>query len=322
MQTTNKYATGGRRDTYQEVTGYVIEALEKGVAIWRKPWGHQSGGMGAFPKNLVTQQNYKGWNHFYLSWAIRIGGFSSPYFITFKQAQALGGHIRKGSRGYPITKWVKKDAEGDAPTGRSDERPPAGSIKMFPVTHMVFNAEQTEGVAYPSYQPEAFTPSRKITVCDGIINAMPDPPQIKEEGCRAFYNRALDMVEVPPIGDFGCPEEYYSTLFHELVHSTGHAKRLNRQELVNNDGFGGQNYSREELVAELGAAYLCGMAQIEQKTIDNSAAYIAGWLGALKNDKTLILKAASKAQAAADFILQKSIADVVGNAPAPVDLAA
>ncbi len=130
-------------------------------------------------------------------------------------------------------------------------------------------------------------------------------PQIRNAGDRAYYNSATDRITMPLPALFHGIEEYYSTLFHELAHCTGHETRLNRKELKEHDGFGGENYSKEELTAEFTAAFLCAISGVEQKTLTNSTAYIQGWFKALNNDKTLILKAASQAQAAADFILNQ-----------------
>lgn len=145
--------------------------------------------------------------------------------------------------------------------------------------------------------------TEKLEVCKQIVDNMPHCPKIRNAGDRAYYSCSTDNVTMPLQALFHSMEEYYSTLFHELAHSTGHDTRLNRKELKEHDGFGGENYSKEELTAELTAAFLCAISGIEQKTLTNSIAYIQGWLKALNNDKTLILKAASQAQAAADFIL-------------------
>lgn len=134
---------------------------------------------------------------------------------------------------------------------------------------------------------------------------MPKRPQLVRSGSRARYSPSRDIVEVPQERRFKEPEEFYSTLFHELSHATGHTSRLNRPGLMELSRFGSYSYSKEELVAEMGAAYLCGHAGIENAVIDNSAAYINSWLSRLKKDKTLIVQAASQAQKAADYILGK-----------------
>ena len=293
------------KDTYQQVTDYVLEALEKGVAIWRKPWGNNGNAEISFPKNLTTQKAYKGWNHFFLFWVSNIYKFESPFFLTYLQAQNLGGHIKKGSKGFPIIKWVSKDFVGKEKNTSTGTEESVVRTKLIPVTHVVFNVEQTEKIHYPKFEPVEITPAQKIKSCEEIVVWMPDAPAIQKRGNRAFYSKVLDLVSIPDLPDFDTPEEYYSTLFHELIHSTGHQKRLDRQEIKDFKKFGDEHYSREELTAEMGAAYLCSIAGIEQKTIENSAAYMGGWLNALRDDKTLLIKAAAKAQAAADFILNK-----------------
>jgi antirestriction protein ArdC len=145
-----------------------------------------------------------------------------------------------------------------------------------------------------------------IEACETVIDNMPNRPEIRHNGCnRAFYRKATDSIHMPDQCRFDKQAEYYSTLFHELTHATGHQSRLNRQTLTDHDGFGGENYSREELVAEMGAAFLCGVTGIETQTLDNSAAYLASWLRALKEDKRLVATAAAQAQKAADYIQAK-----------------
>jgi len=309
MHTSNSPITQ-RKNVYQEITDYVIDALEKGVAIWRKPWTSHATPAATFPQNLTTGKAYKGWNHFYLDWVGMIREFKSPYYLTYKQAQALGGSIKKGSKGFPIIKWVARSQEKITRNKETGQDEVSVDLRLSPVTHIVFNVEQTENIAYMNPVAIEVPQPERIHQCEGIVDGMPNSPRIEMGGDRAFYRRMSDLVRVPFLSDFTNPEEYYSTLFHELIHSTGHEKRLNRKELIQHDGFGGNNYSREELTAEMGAAYLCRVTGIEQKTIDNSAAYIQGWLCELRNDKTLILVAAAKAQAAADYILGDRVAPV------------
>jgi len=297
-----------RKDLYQEITDKVIEALEKGTAIWRQSWSAKANQPKAFfPMNLSTGRYYKGWNHFYLEWLTKLQNFSTPYFLTFKQAQAMGGRIKKGSKGFQIVKWIQKDDQAKSPNPQPDD--PVHSPrrpKLIPARSIVFNADQTEGIELPVISGEEPKTAGRMIACEQIVSGMPNPPRIEEGGAGAAYSRTADLIRIPPIAHFEPTEEYYSTLFHEMIHSTGHPNRLARKELIENDGLAGVNYSKEELTAEMGAAYLCGVAGIQQKTLENSAAYIGGWLEALRNDKTMILSAAAKAQAAADFILNES----------------
>ena len=190
----------------------------------------------------------------------------------------------------------------DKETGDEKEENPQYRVPKF---YVVFNIDQTEGIEFTKVESLFQNNADELEACEQIIDNMPHRPQIRNAGDRAYYSSVTDRVTMPLLALFHSKEEYYSTLFHELAHSTGHETRLNRKELKEHDGFGGENYSKEELIAELTAAFLCAISGIEQKTLTNSTAYIQGWLKALNNDKTLILKAASQAQAASDFILNQ-----------------
>lgn len=171
----------------------------------------------------------------------------------------------------------------------------------MPKFYVVFNIDRTEGIEFPMVESLFQNKADKLEGCEQIIDNMPYSPKIRSAGDRAYYSCATDKVTMPLPKLFYSMEEYYATLYHELAHCTGHETRLNRKELKEHDGFGGENYSKEELTAELTAAFLCAISGIEQKTLTNSTACIQGWLKALNNDKTLILKAASQAQARSQF---------------------
>jgi antirestriction protein ArdC len=163
---------------------------------------------------------------------------------------------------------------------------------------------QCDGLRIQPADPAENKPQpQPIETCERVVDAWHGKPRIGQGGDGASYNKALDFIQMPERICFDNMEAYYSTLFHELTHSTGHPARLNRSSLTDFERFGDQNYSREELVAEMGAAFLCGITGIQNKTIDSSAAYLANWLHVLKNDSRLVLVAASQAQKAADFIL-------------------
>ncbi len=197
--------------------------------------------------------------------------------------------------------WIDKE------TGKTDNQgKPAVDRIPFLRYYNVFNTQQCDlpdGVVpalpdVPTVEP--------IAACEAIVQAMPNRPAISHNGGnRAYYRQGTDSVHMPNQTRFEHQEEYYSTLFHELTHATGHSSRLDRKTLTDYDGFGGDNYSREELVAEMGAAFLCGVAGTETQTLDNSGAYIASWLRALKEDKRLVVTAAAQAQKAADYIQAK-----------------
>jgi antirestriction protein ArdC len=289
-------------DTYKRITDYVIEQLEKGEIIWRKGWNEFG-----LPQNMATGHIYKGWNSFLLNFITMHKEFKTPYFITYKQAMDAGGTIRRGQKGFTVVYWaivenkskiIEVDGEEEYLTYR------------VPKCHTVFNIDQTHGIEYPKIEKQLRSHTEKIYACEKIIDAMPEKPTIRHEGDEPFYNIITDAISIPAVEQFHSDEEYYATLFHELAHSTGHTTRLNRSELMRSDGFGKEQYSKEELTAELTAAFLCGISGIEQQTITNSAAYIQSWLKVLRNDKKLILKAAAQAQAATDYILNKDLATV------------
>jgi antirestriction protein ArdC len=284
-------------DTYQRITNTVMEQLEKGVVIWQKCWN--SFGM---PKNIVTGHRYKGWNVFLLNFIAGYRGYKTPYFLTYKQALDKGGVIRKGEKGASVVWWATiEDKKHPLENPEGEEK-----YKVFriPKIHTVFNIDQSQGITFPKVAKLFRTHSGKIEACEKVLTGMKNKPQIIHYGDKAYYQHRKDVITIPTPETFHTDEAYYKTLFHELAHSTGHVKRLNRKELVNYEGFGKENYSKEELTAELTAAYLSAVCGIGETTINNSAAYLQGWLNALKNDKRLLLQAAAQAQAACDYMLQ------------------
>jgi antirestriction protein ArdC len=281
-------------DTYQVITDRIIGMLENGTVPWRKPWKHST--LDGAPINLASRKAYRGINVFLLA----CSGYDSPYWLTFNQAKQCGGHVNKGERSTMVVYWNWFDRE----TNRTDNQgQPVVDHIPFLRHYNLFNVQQCD-------LPDGAVPTlsdvpvvEPIAACEAIVQAMPNRPAIGNNGGnRAYYRQATDSVHMPNQTRFDNQEEYYSTLFHELTHATGHSSRLDRQTLTEYDGFGGENYSREELVAEMGAAFLCGAAGTETQTIDNSASYIASWLRKLKEDKRLVVTAAAQAQKAADCI--------------------
>jgi antirestriction protein ArdC len=184
----------------------------------------------------------------------------------------------------------------------TDEK--TGEVEKVPMLrfYYVFNASQCEGLKNLPAAPEQ-TPLSAPTKPEEIVAFMPNRPEIKHGMRKAFYSPSEDIVAMPDRGRFENEAGYYSVLFHELSHSTGHATRLNRPSLTESQGFGSDPYCKEELIAEMGAAFICGQAGIAESTVESSAAYIQGWATSLQNDKKLIVQAASQAQKAANFIL-------------------
>lgn len=290
--------TGNYKDIYQEVTDAVIEQMEKGKLVWRCGWS----GSG-LPSNVTTGVCYRGWNVFWLNFHTMMKGYATPQYLTFKQALDLGGNIRRGEKGVKIIYWATiQVGSTDDSLVDADEGDISVRQRMVPKVYTVFNIAQTEGIDFPEAARDERTTVQKIDACEEMVDGMPTAPKINRFGQYPVYYPTRDEVAVPDLSSFESAAEYYSALFHELGHSTGHASRLNRKEITESTGFGSEPYSREELTAELTSAFLCALTGIGQQTIENSAAYLQGWLHALKNDKTLLIKAAGQAQKAADFI--------------------
>jgi antirestriction protein ArdC len=282
-------------DVYSIISDRIIAQLESGTVPWRKPWTAQGE-----PQNLVSKRAYRGVNVFLL----RGQTFESPYWLTFRQAQELKGHVRKGEHATPVVFWKWFEKEDDE----------SGKVRPAPLLryYSVFNAVQCDlpagAVPQPEKAPGTVDP---IEQCEQVVKAMPKRPEIRHGGDSAFYRPMTDTVTIPHRNRFSWSAEYYSTLFHELAHATGHASRLNRPGITDLAAFGTEVYSKEELVAEMSAAFLCGHCGIEQATVPNSAAYIASWLKQLKNDRRLVVHAAAAAQKAADFILDRQFVEAV-----------
>jgi antirestriction protein ArdC len=281
-----------KRDVYQEVTDKILSALEQGDIPWQKPWVN----LNERPANLISKKPYKGINVFLLGMA----PYGSRWWLTFKQAKAKGGSVKKGEKSTMIVFWQM------SPNKDYDPKNPNKGPKVFPFLrfHNVFNVEQCEGIDYPKSEPIAeFNPVERA---EQIIEQMPQAPPIRHGGDRAFYSPSKDHVQLPNREQFKDAEHYYATMFHELSHSTGHKDRLDRPELTKLAAFGDHEYSKEELVAEMSAGMLCGVSGISNRVINNQAAYIKGWIEKLQNDKKLLVSAAGKAQKSADFILDEA----------------
>ena len=275
---------------YDIITDRIITELEKGIIPWRKPWN--TAGMS---KNLISGKTYQGVNAIMTN----LQSFNSEYWLTFKQCKSLKGKIVKGSKSTPVIFWKFLDGKIDDVTGKADKIP---MLRYY----NVFNATQTEGIDYPKATTE-LTEFKQIESAEKILADMPlGMPKVLHEEQRAYYQPGSDIINMPKKESFANTPEYYSTLFHELTHSTGHKDRLNRDGVAGEISFGSNCYSKEELIAEIGASFLNGHSGIMHKTIDNSTAYIRSWLGKLKSDKKLVITASGKAQKAANYILNIS----------------
>ena len=275
------------RDVYEIVTNRIIADLEKGVVPWKKTWT-ESG----LPQNLVTRKPYRGIN----LWLLSSLGYSQNYFLSFKQLIDLGGKIKLNEKPHLVVFWKRIEV--------SNEKDSEVTYKPLLRYYRVFNVEQCDNLSLDLVS-EIQKPNDPISECETIIRNMPNCPLIKHGGDKAFYHPASDYIQVPRIIDFDNSQSYYETVFHELVHSTGHVSRLNRTELMKGGYFGSDLYSQEELTAELGACYLKSHAGLTDTEFGNNVAYIQGWLKKLKNDKKVILFASVQAQKGVDYILSR-----------------
>lgn len=287
-------------DFAKKVTEEMIEELKSGNVIWQKPW---HGGEGA--SNYATGRAYEGFNQFYLCYKAAKNNYPTNLYLSFQQAKALGGYVRKGEHATMIVYWkIATYKTGKKITDEQGNEKEQTKPLFYPFIHFVFNIAQIEGVAFtikePVGQDNALLPSP-----EDIIEHMPQCPTIQTGGNEAYYAPSLDYVQMPDKQHFLSSEAYYSCLFHELVHATRHHTRLGRFNAEFKPArFGDEHYSREELVAEMGAVYLSAHAGISNPALfSNSAAYIKGWMKALTADHTLIITAANKAQKAAAYIL-------------------
>jgi antirestriction protein ArdC len=286
------------KDPYQTVTDIIIEHLERGTVPWRCPWQREVG----IPRNFNTGKPYNGINVLLLG----LRQQASPYWLTFRQALERGGHVRKGEHGSIV---VKVGQYKPKTTDRGPTEDGETAKRSYLREYTVFNASQIEGIDFPTVlSTHARNMDERIEAAEQLVAAMPNRPSI-HEGARsvASYKLSTDTVQMPAYGSFESAVAYYQTLLHELVHSTGHPDRLNRESLIKHDGFGGKVYSQEELVAEMGAAFLCMEVDIVRDTHEQSAAYLQSWLEVLraKEHKRWIINAASQASKAADFILNR-----------------
>jgi antirestriction protein ArdC len=279
-------------DLYQTVTDQIVAMLEAGVVPWRSPiLGRSKAG---HPKNMNSAKEYRGVNVFLLAFTAFARGYGSSYWLTFNQAKERGGSVKKGEKSSMVVFWKQYET-----TDRETGKPAKIPVMRY---YNVFNAEQIDGIEIPDavkFEPIEFHP---IEAAERIANGYAAGPAITHGGQQAFYRPGSDTIHLPDPTRFASSEEYYSTLFHEQSHSTGHSSRLDRKLDTAPRPFGSPDYGKEELVAEMSAAFLCSHAGIQPTVIENQAAYLSGWLKQLKSDKKLVVSAAGQAQRAADWI--------------------
>ena len=281
---------------FDVITNFIVEQLEKGVIPWKRPWACKNGDFNTF-YNFISKKPYRGINPFVLSTAMY--DYSTPYFLTYNQCKKLGGQVIKGSKGFPVVyfNWInKKDNEGN------ETKQKFPMLKYF----NVFNVEQCENLDLSKVQEVADEEIEfnSIEECENILENYENGPRITSGGNEAYYQNGSDTVNVPKKENFKSEEGYYSIMFHELVHSTGNHKRLDREFGKN---FGDVKYSKEELVAEMGSCFLSSVSGISEMVIENQTSYIDNWLKALKNDSKLLVSASSQAQKAVNHILGKTV---------------
>lgn len=286
-------------DIYQSITERIVKALRDGVVPWRKTW--QTG----LPKSLTSQWEYRGINILLLG----MPGFSSRYWLTFREAKRLGGFVKKGEKGTGVQYWHWRTEEEITNLRLKLGKENLAPCTLFP--SVVFNLDQVQGIE----RPEDDVPSNDhepIKAAEALIKEISTPPRILEGATqRPAYCECTDEITMPCRAQFENAEEFYSTLFHELVHATGHSRRLKR--LRCSDGEKETRYSFEELVAEFGASFLCGLTGISnEQTIELSAAYIDGWASTFKKDSRMLVKAASAAQKAVDYLRGNEFAEHPG----------
>lgn len=284
-----------KADLYDRVTNQIVASLEKGVRPWMKPWNS------AQPSSQVARPlrangiPYRGINILMLWGAATDNGFTAPNWLTFKQALELGGHVRKGEKGTLVVYAASfSSSETDEATGDESER----NIP-FLRGYTVFNADQVDGLPDNFKATARAMPagSERIERADAFVEAT--GAIIRHGGNRAFYSPGADVVQMPPLQAFRDVESYYGTLIHELTHWTGHDERLARSF---GKRFGDKAYAFEELVAELGSAFLSAELGLTPEPRTDHADYLGNWLGVLKADKRAIFTAASHAQRAAEYL--------------------
>jgi antirestriction protein ArdC len=283
---------GATQGVYDSVAQRIIALLEEGIVPWRKPW------VAYGPINYVSRKPYRGINALVLD---------TGEYLTFKQAESCGGRVKKGAKALPVIYWQPPSVQQASEDEEAEEIHRGFVLQR----HRVFALDDCTGIPskltipdLPEHQP--------IAAAQAVIDGYADGPTIVSAlSNKARYLEVADQIQMPLPGQFETPEAYYNTLFHEAAHSTGHPTRLGRLGGEGTERHGTDGYSKEELIAEIGAAMLCSHVGIAQRTIQNSASYVQGWLARLRDDRTLIVSAASKAQKAADWIVDHAVGTVV-----------
>ncbi|MBU1864436.1 MAG: DUF1738 domain-containing protein [Candidatus Omnitrophica bacterium] len=282
-----------KQSVYEIITAKIITSLEKGLIPWRMPWTCPGSGI---PVNYITKRKYSGINKLLLYIEMFDKGYERNEWLTFKQCKSLDVSIKKGERCSLVCYYSYKSITKENQNGEAETK----AVPFFRY-YRIFNVGQTTLELSSAEETSVFHTKARA---EEIIRNMPMRPEVKR-GRSASYVCTEDVVRMPRKELFISEEEYYSTFFHELAHATGHTTRLNRFSNNSTTLFGGEQYSFEELIAELGSCFLCAESGFAQKTLENSSAYIKGWLKTFKSDNRFIIRAANKAQKAVDYILAK-----------------
>lgn len=287
-------------DVFQLVTDRICALLEQNIVPWRKSWTDAG-----IPKNLITKRPYRGMNLLLLNSL----NYEHNLFLTFNQLKTIGASVNKGEKSTPVifTKMVETEVESGGE--KKVEKKPM--LRYY----NVFNIAQLRDVPPEFIPSDQGAANKEIFECQAIVDGMPNPPKIEHKKQEAFYVPATDIINMPKMKSFKASEDYYATLFHKLIHATGHTSRLNRDEVMRSDGFGNDKYAMEELVGELGACYLRSLCGLDTSNMSQNASYIIGWLDVLKGDKRFIIKAASKAQQGVNYIINPVTEDAEDDVP-------
>lgn len=301
---------------YDTITNQIAQAIENGAGSWTMPW-HRQGADAGMPLNASTGNGYQGANVLVL-WATQAAhGYSSGTWATYKQWQAIGAQVRKGERATACIKWKEiEDKKRPADAGKE-----GGKRCLIGLGFSLFNADQVDGWEGTAPQPDTTDKVQRLAHVEQVIAA--SGAKISHGGARAFYRPSTDEIVLPESWRFldtknsSATEGYYGTKLHELVHWTGAETRCDRKL---RGRFGDEAYAAEELIAELGAAFLCARLGITNEPRPDHAAYLASWLKVLRNDNRAIFTAASQAQKACDYLLNRLPAPVAE--PQPLAIAA
>ena len=290
-------------DIYQIVTDRIIEKMEAGVIPWKQPWL-----TGQTPLNFLTKKPYRGINQLLLGMSLH----ADPHFLTFKQAQQLGGHIKKGAKSEIVVFWQMRYFDERSRRwknlGKQEQRP--ADAKVIPLLryYRVFSILDTEGIEYTPSQPAVMDQQGDLDDVETGYLPLRAIPEINlvTNHTGACYLPSQDDIYMPTITKFHSTAGYFGVLYHELTHATGHTSRLAREGITKKVNKHSERYAKEELIAELGSCFLMHHQGFQQEALlENSAAYIQSWLQHLRTDKKLIIEAAAQAQKALDYILEQ-----------------